>query len=152
MARPTKYKSEYASIAKKMCELGATDFDIVEALNVARSTFYKWRHEHKAFSDALKVGKTKADERVESALYRKAIGYEYEAVKIFQFQGEEVVVPYKEIQHPDTTAAIFWLKNRQPDQWRDKPEPTDDDKTGEELTINFNVSEPVRDVKVTRGK
>lgn len=120
--RPTSYKAEYANIARKMCELGATDMDIVEALGVARSTFYKWRNEHEAFSDALKVGKEKTDERVEMSLYRRAVGYEYDAVKIFQFQGQEVIVPYTEIQHPDTTAAIFWLKNRRPDKWRANPE------------------------------
>lgn len=120
--RPTKYKQEYTRIAKKMCELGATDFDVVQALGVSRSTFYKWRHEHGEFSDALKAGKACADERVEMSLYRKAVGYEHEAVKIFQFQGQEVVVPYTEIQHPDTTAAIFWLKNRKPEEWRDKKE------------------------------
>lgn len=120
--RPTKYKKEYAAIAKKMCELGATDFDIVEALGVARSTFYKWKHDYPEFSDSLSVGKVKADDRVEMSLYRKAVGYEFDAVKIFQFQGEPIVVPYTEIVHPDTTAAIFWLKNRKPDEWREKTE------------------------------
>lgn len=118
--RPTKYKAEYAKIAKKMCELGATDMDIVDALGIARSTFYKWRNEHQDFSDALKVGKDKTDDRVEMSLYRRAVGYEFESVKIFQFQGQEVIVPYTEFQHPDTTAAIFWLKNRRPDQWREQ--------------------------------
>jgi len=122
VARPTKYKPEYANIAKKMCELGATDFDVVEALDIVRSTFYKWKYDHPEFSDALKVGKTDADDRVEMSLYKRAVGYEYDTVKIFQFQGEEVVVPYKEIQQPDTTAAIFWLKNRRKNEWRASPE------------------------------
>lgn len=138
--RPTKYKPEYAKIAKKMCELGATDFDIVEALGVARSTFYKWRLEHKAFSDALKTGKESADDRVESSLYRRAVGYEYDAVKIFQFQGQEVVVPYTEIQHPDVTAAIFWLKNRRPDQWRANP----DGGNGDDKPITINIVDAVK--------
>lgn len=150
MARPTKYKAEYAKIAKKMCELGATDFDIIEALGVARSTFYKWRHDHKPFSDALKVGKVASDDRVEQSLYRKAVGYEYEAVKIFQFQGQEVVVPYTEIQHPDTTAAIFWLKNRKPDQYREKPE--SEEAEAQSLNVTFEVREPVKDIKVTNAK
>ena len=118
--RPTKYKPEYAKIAKKMCDLGATDNDIVDALGIARSTFYKWRHDYPLFSDSLKVGKVKADERVEASLYRKAVGYDYETVKVFNNQGEALIVPYTEIQHPDTTAAIFWLKNRKPEEWREK--------------------------------
>ena len=135
--RPTKYKSEYAKIAKKMCELGATDFDIVEALGIARSTFYKWRNDHKPFSDALKVGKTVSDDRVEMSLYRKAVGFEYEAVKIFQFQGEEVIVPYTEVVAPDTTAAIFWLKNRKPDQYRANP---DGDNGDEAQPLNITIN------------
>lgn len=118
-----------------MCELGATDADIIEALGVARSTFYKWRLENKAFSDALKVGKDPSDDRVEATLYQKAVGYTQQNVKIFQFQGEEVVVPYTEIVAPDTTAAIFWLKNRRPDQWRANPDGGESD--DKPITINI---------------
>lgn len=120
VGRPAKYKVEYAKIAKKMCDLGATDNDVAEALGIVRSTFYKWRHDYPDFSDALKVGKVKADDRVEASLYRKAVGYEFDSVKIFNNQGEALVVTYTEIQHPDTTAAIFWLKNRRPEEWREK--------------------------------
>ena len=56
------------------------------------------------------------------ALYRRAVGYTHEAVKVFQFQGAEVIVPYTEIVQPDVTACIFWLKNRRPDQYRANPE------------------------------
>jgi len=136
--RPTKYEDKYAKIAKKMCELGATDFDIVEALGIARSTFYKWRLENQEFSDALKVGKSPADDRVKQSLYRRAVGYEYETVKIFQFQGQEVIVPYTEIQHPDTTAAIFWLKNRCSDEFRNNPEDDQGDKQSSPVTIQFH--------------
>ena len=47
-------------------------------------------------------------------------GYTHDAVKIFQHQGEPVRVPYREHVPPDTTAAIFWLKNRRPEEWRDR--------------------------------
>ena len=120
--RPTKYKAEFVKTAKKLCELGATDSDVAEALGVHVATINRWKSEHKPFCESLKVGKAEADNRVEMSLYRKAVGYEYEAVKIFQFQGEELVVPYTEIQHPDTTAAIFWLKNRMSEKYREKPE------------------------------
>jgi hypothetical protein len=59
---------------------------------------------------------------VAEALYKKATGYEQETVKIFQFQGESVIVPYTEKIQPDTAAAFIWLKNRQGKQWRDKQE------------------------------
>ena len=54
-----------------------------------------------------------------AALYHRAIGFSYDTVKIFIDKGQPVVVPYREQLPPDTTAGIFWLKNRQPDKWRD---------------------------------
>lgn len=117
-----KYKPEYANIARKMCELGAIDKDIQEALGIVSSTFYKWRHDYPEFMQALKVGKETADDRVEMSLYKRAVGYGQESVKIFQFQGEPIVVPYTENIAPDPTSCIFWLKNRRPDKWRAQPE------------------------------
>lgn len=71
---------------------------------------------------ALKAGKGVADDRVERSLYERAAGFRVEAVKIFMPAGakEPVYAPYIEHHAPDTTAAIFWLKNRRPEQWRDK--------------------------------
>lgn len=123
MPKEAKYKPEYASIAKKMCELGAIDTEIQEALGIVSSTFYKWRHDYPEFAKALKIGKEAADDRVERALYNKAIGYTTEDVKIFQHQGEPVVVPYVRVVDPDTASAIFWLRNRRSQQWRANPEP-----------------------------
>lgn len=120
--RPTKYKSEFAKVAKKLCELGATDNEVGEALGVHVATIYRWRNQYKEFCDSLKAGKAKTDDRVEMALYRRAVGYTHEAVKIFQFQGQEVKIDYTEIVQPDVTAMIFWLKNRKPAEWRSNPE------------------------------
>jgi hypothetical protein len=74
-----------------------------------------------AFGEALKLGKKEADERVERSLYSRAVGYHYDAVKIFLPYGakEPVYAPYVEHVPPYTTAAIFWLKNRDPAHWRD---------------------------------
>ena len=119
-----------------MCELGATDNDVAEALGVHTATLYRWRNEHPTFRESLKVGKDAPDDRVEMALYRKAVGYTHEAVKIFQFQGQELIVPYTEVVQPDTTAAIFWLKNRRPEQWRANPEGSE----GEDGDITIRVT------------
>lgn len=83
-------------------------------------TIYRWKIEHDEFCQALKGGKAAADERVERSLFAKATGYTFDAVKIFQYEGSPVEVPYREHVPPDTTAAIFWLKNRKPTEWRDK--------------------------------
>ena len=122
MARPTKYDETYPEQARKLCELGATDDQIADFFNVAPSTLYLRKHQHPLFSEAIKAGKELADERVTRSLYQRAVGYEFDAVKVFMPAGadEPVYAPYRERQHPDTTAAIFWLKNRRPAEWRDK--------------------------------
>lgn len=117
--RPSDFKPEYVEQAKKLCKLGATDVEIADFFEVAVSTLAKWKNDSLEFSDALKAGKEPADERVERSLYHKAIGYSYDAVKILQYEGNPVVIPYREHVPPDTTACIFWLKNRRRDQWRD---------------------------------
>ena len=122
--RPTKYTTEALNIAKAMSKLGAIDQEIADELGVAVSTITNWKLKHEEFFSALKEGKEKADDRVEASLYKKALGYYIDSVKIFQFQGQELIVPYQEYIHPDTTAAIFWLKNRKPEQYRANPEST----------------------------
>lgn len=122
--RPTDYQDDYARSAEKLTALGATDMELADFFDVNVRTIYRWKHEHEEFCQALNKGKDKADERVISSLYQKAVGYEQEAVKIFMPGGatEPVYAPYREKIAPDTTAAIFWLKNRKPAEWRDKQE------------------------------
>jgi hypothetical protein len=122
MARPTSYRPEYAEQARKLCELGATDVEIADFFEVAVSTFYLWKNKQPEFSEALKAGKEASDERVERSLYHKAIGYTFESEKVFQHQGVIVRTPTREHVPPDTTAMIFWLKNRRPQAWREKTE------------------------------
>jgi hypothetical protein len=123
--RPSRYKPEYAGLAAKLCELGATDEDIAEAFGVALRSIYRWKAEYPEFCHALKVGKGKPDDRVERSLYLRAVGYSYDATKIAVYRGRSVIVPYREHVPPDTTAAIFWLKNRRADEWREVAKPRD---------------------------
>lgn len=120
--RPTLYKAEYAEQAKKLCELGATDAQLADFFEVAVSTVSLWKVKHQEFSDALKVAKEKADELVEQSLFRRAMGYECDEVDIRVIEGQVVQTPLRKIYPPDTTAAIFWLKNRKAAEWRDKVE------------------------------
>lgn len=124
MARPTDYRKEYAESARKLAALGATDAEIADFYDVDVRTIYRWKNVHDEFCQALKAGKEQADDRVERALFHRAVGYEQEAVKIFMPAGAEspVYAKYVERIAPDTTAAIFWLKNRRKDEWRDKHE------------------------------
>lgn len=120
--RPSVYKDEFATQVKKIAELGATDQEVADFFDVDVRTVYRWKHDFPEFCQALKVGKDVADERVERSLYQKAIGYEQDEVKIFMPGGAEapVYAPFRAKIAPDTTAAIFWLKNRRSQQWRDK--------------------------------
>lgn len=120
--RPTDYREEYDAIAAKMCELGATDQELADAFDVDPRTIYRWKHVHPSFCQSLNVGKEIADERVERSLYQRAIGYEQQEVKIFMPASAEVPVyaPFTAKIAADTTAAIFWLKNRRSGAWRDK--------------------------------
>lgn len=124
VGRPTRYRAEYAAQAEKLCRLGATDVEMAKFFGVAESTFHKWKLAHPDFSESLRAGKEIADAEVAEKLFRRATGYEHKAVKIVADakSGQEHIVPYVERYPPDTTAAIFWLKNRRPDLWRDKTE------------------------------
>lgn len=122
MGRPSKFKPEFVGQAQKLAQLGATDREVADFFGVNEATVHRWKHEHPEFCESLKVGKEAADDRVEQSLYRRALGYSHDAVKIMTADGEVVHEAYVEHYPPDTTAAIFWLKNRRPGAWRDKTE------------------------------
>ncbi len=116
---------------------GLIDEQIAKNLGVAYSTFKTYINKFPALSAALKKGKAVVDIEVENALLKRALGYQYEEVT-YEF-GEETKRVVKEVQ-PDTTAQIFWLKNRKPHAWRDKQDIEHSGKT--ETTINMtNLSE-----------
>lgn len=119
MARPSKYKPEFAAQAAKLCLLGATDAQLADFFEVSVSTINLWKVEHSEFSESIRVPKALADERVEQSLFRRAMGYEHDEVDIKVVDKEIVQTPIRKYYPPDTTAMIFWLKNRNPDQWRE---------------------------------
>lgn len=122
MARPSKFKDEFIQQAEKLCKLGATDMEVADFFEVEVRTIYRWKAENEAFCQALKAGKEVADERVERSLYARANGYEHDEVDIRVVDKEIVQTPIRKYYPPDTTACIFWLKNRKPADWRDKVE------------------------------
>ena len=130
--RPSAYKKEFAKIAESMCKLGAIDADLADAFDVGITTINAWKARYEEFSEALKL-KEGSDDRVERSLYQKAVGYTFDSEKVFQFQGEIVRTKTREHVPPDTTAAIFWLKNRRRAEWRDKVDHEHTGKDGESL-------------------
>lgn len=107
---------------------GLTDEQIADKIGINKATLYRWKSNYCDICNALKKGKDIIDRQVENALLKRALGYEYDEVtqeiaengklKITKVITKEVV--------PDTTAQIFWLKNRKPDDWRDKREHKND--------------------------
>lgn len=129
---PSLYKIEYNEQVYKICLLGATDSEIGDFFNVTETTINNWKIEFPEFFESIKRGKQIADAKVAQSLYNRALGYEHEEDKIFNDQGSPLIVPTTKHYPPDTTAAIFWLKNRQPSKWRDK----------QEIDNNIKVEQP----------
>lgn len=96
---------------------GLTDEQIAKNLGIAYSTFREYKNKYSALSASLKKGKEVVDYEVENVLLKRALGYEYDEVTYEH--GKETKRVTKQVA-PDTTAQIFWLKNRRPDKWRDK--------------------------------
>lgn len=137
VGRPSDFSPEFCQKAADLCVNGATDEDLAQAFDVSARTIYRWQAAHPEFSQALKVGKELADERVVRSLYHKAVGYTFDAVKITQYEGTPVIVPYQEHVPPDTAAATFWLKNRRPEDWREKVSQEHTGKDGGPLEITW---------------
>ena len=139
MARPSKYNPDMLPFVAQWAREGAIDDEIANKLGIHVSTIYDWKKRYPEFSEALKQSKDFADAKVEAALFKRATGYDIEVVT--QEVGESAKQgSYKKAtkttKHfaPDVTAQIFWLKNRRPDRWRDKPE--DNSSQGEPIN-NF---------------
>lgn len=138
MARPSKYETH---VQPKLIQVaawardGLTLEDIAHNLDIAKSTLCDYQNLYSELSDALKVNKELADLRVENALYKRAMGYDYQeetleplynmasGEAILDEYGKPKIVVTKIVRKqvaPDTTAQIFWLKNRKQKEWRDK--------------------------------
>lgn len=129
MARPSKYNPKYhIPWVEGLVRRGATAKEVADELEVSVSTLYKWADEDDAFSEALKGNRDIVDMQVEKSLLQRAMGYKASEKKTIVQSGNNgeqkpvrIEIIEKEIP-PDTTACIFWLKNRNPDLWRDKRE------------------------------
>lgn len=115
---------------------GYTQEQISDCIGISRSTLNVWISRYSDIADALKKGRDVADREIEDSLFKKAKGFRTEVKKpiklkkiifdevtgkkieeseVIEYATEEVYIP------PDTVAMIFWLKNRKPEQWREKP-------------------------------
>lgn len=116
---------------------GLTDEQIAKNIGISRETLNQWKNKYADISDTLKRGKEVVDYEVENALLKRALGYTVKEEKLTK--GGEVVELEREVPG-DVTAQIFWLKNRKPDAWRDRPE--DNGNKEEAITIINNIPKP----------
>lgn len=119
--RKSEFKKEYIQLAFNYALLGATDKQLSDFIGVSEKTLNTWKKQNPEFLQSLKNGKQKADAEVAERLYKRAIGYDYKEVTTDK-KGRKVLktrTTTKQVA-PDPTAAIFWLKNRQPELWREK--------------------------------
>jgi len=120
--RPTKYREEYVEAARKLCLAGAVDTDLARAFHVSVSTITTWKLQYPDFLAAIRVAKPIADTNVEDSLYRRAMGYTRTETELKVVGGKLRKVEVERYYPPDTTAMIFWLKNRKSSSWSDKQE------------------------------
>ncbi len=133
MAGGRKRKYEYGLTADGLTLLegwarnGLTDEQIAHNCGITAKTLYEWKIRHGEISEALKKGKEVVDLEVENALLKRALGYRYTEItrepERDPVTGEIRLTIKKQVEKevaPDTTAQIFWLKNRRPDLWRDR--------------------------------
>lgn len=133
--RPSKYFSNVEPkllLIEAWCRDGLTEAQICANLDVNTTSWCEYKKQYPELLNALKNGKEVIDTMVENALLKAALGYEYEEVK----ESADGFERSTKVAHPNTTALIFWLKNRKPQQWRDKQE------IGLEGDLNIKVSLP----------
>lgn len=131
--RPSSFNKEYVNQAFNYSLPGATDKDMAVFFGVSEQTLNSWKKKHPEFLESLKKGKEQADAEIASRLFHRAKGAIITTQQAFKTKfvtyndkGQRIetesieVVSLLQEQPPDTTAAIFWLKNRNPSNWRDK--------------------------------
>lgn len=134
---PTKYKPEYAPMVEKMARMGLTDAQMADVFGVAMSTFSLWKTKHPEFSEANARGKPDIDAQVQQSLLNRALGGYTVKETVRDGNGNIVKTVEKEIP-ADTTAALRWLFNRQPQQWRERREEVS---TGNENPLKVQFGE-----------
>lgn len=124
MGRPTILDDRLKHIMVKLAEKGYTLQQIADTVRINRATLHRWLGADSDFCDTLKSAKNLSNELVEVSLLNRALGYSHTAVKMFYDKDRGKVIKEKYIEHypPSEVAAIFWLKNRDPERWRDKQE------------------------------
>lgn len=148
-----KYIKGKEDILISDCRNGADNNGLCRRLGVSMSTYKRILKNHPDVKRLIQDGKDEADLKVESALYKRAVGYDFEEVtteiKVSPDGSAQTSVVKKTKKHipGDTTAQIFWLKNRRPSEWRDKQDIEATVNAFEQLMEELPDEEELPDVK-----
>lgn len=118
--RPSKFDQVDQTQVEKLARAGWTDGQMADFFGVTERTWNNWKGNHRGFFQSLKDWKAEADHKVERSLYERATGYSHPEERVFQHNGKIIRAETVRRYPPDSTAMIFWLKNRIKDEWRDK--------------------------------
>lgn len=114
-----KIKETFLRLLKE----GKTEDQVAEIVGVSRRTLCNWKGKHPELLHAVREARLAADELIEASLFSRALGYSHAEVKVFCNKDGEVTTHEVERHYPpDTLAAMFWLRNRQPERWKEKSE------------------------------
>ena len=137
--RPSKLDDKMKGRLKKLYLKGFTDAEVCHAVDITDNSLQSWKKKHPEFFGDLKDWKLEADKSIERSLRERAEGFlcpetkaqwVQDAIGGGRWEYAEMIKHYP----PDPTSMIFWLKNRQPDKWRDK----------QELDVNASVVATVK--------
>lgn len=134
-------------LGEKLARQGLNDREIAAGLCVSPAVYYVYQNKYKEFAEAIKRGKRPANAQVENALLKRALGYEYEETQVDQIMladgtcvGRVKVKTLKKHVAPDVGACAFWLKNRLPDEWREKAVQEITGRNGEAFIPSVDIS------------
>ena len=140
IGRPTVFDERFIEQARIIgANLGSTNIQLAAIFGVAESTLYEWIALYPALSEAIKAGREHYDNNlVQGSLRQRAVGYSHPDVHISNYKGEITQTPITKHYPPDATSMIFWLKNRDPNRWKDKQ---DIEHSGVMGVVNMNTDE-----------
>lgn len=129
---------------------GLTEEQIAYNCGVDRRTLARWKKKYNTICHTLTQAKDVADRAVENALYKRAVGYTVtETTRYRDDKTGEMVVAKEVVKEiaPDPTSMVFWLKNRMPDHWKDRPEQKTDSTESQIASFMDALTDAVTDKK-----
>lgn len=149
MAKVSRWKPECVEQTRKLCMLGATNVQLADFFRVSVTTFDNWVKKYPDLRHALDEGKMIADANVAHSMYKLATGFTLPDTDIRVIKGVVVKTPIMKVYAPNAIAAIFWLKNRSKENWRDRQELDHSGKIGYEGLTDDELAKKLAELKAS---